>query len=438
VTRSVPAAPKDFFYQRGRGTGAGSASDQQVRLVIRYGGLLDLALLRRAVAAVAEDEPILRARLVEPRPWEGRWEVRDEPDALPEVELAEAAAAPAAPEVAAFLADLTVRDDGPYVRLRVVRAGGRDTLCLRVDHRLTDGGGTRLLAYRLSAAYRQLAAGEPLPPPRGDLLPRTVAGITGREPPTAPPPPPPPSRPLSFALPRTGYANERPGHAVRVIDAPTVAAVRRAGKVLGATLTDALLAALVPALRPHRLGAPGEPLTLMVSSDYRNRLPPGTPDVLCNLFQGFFPALRDDPARPFRAALAEAAEAMGRCRAGFTLEDALRTEAATAVPARQYANLGAHPTSPPEREATFVLLSNVGVLDPERLALGAGPSAPPVLDAQLLGTVALARELLVCASSFRGALTLSIGSCASDLDPAVPAGILDRLAAALTAFAAEG
>lgn len=434
MTRSFPAAPKDFFHQYGIGTGAGSGSDQQIRLVVRYGGLLDLALLQRAIRAVADGDPILRARLVEPAPFEGRWEVLDGEGAIPSLERVEVGEAEREAAVAGFLAGTEVRDEGPYLRLRVVRAGGRDALCLRVDHRLCDGAGTKLIAYRLAEAYRRLAAGEAPPPPRAGPLPRTVAGLTGLPLPPAPPPPPVHEERYSYAVPRRGFANARPAHAVRVVDAATAAAVRRAGKALSATLTDALLTALERALAPHRVAPAGEPLLLMVTADYRSRLPPGAPEVLCNLFQPLFPGLRHQPGRTFRAALAETAAAMGRLRAGFTLEDALRAEAGFSSASWRYARQPAVPADRAAREATFVLLSNVGILDADRLELG----APPVLEAQLLGTVALLRELLVCASSFRGALTLSIGHCRSDLDPAVPEGILDRMAAELRGFAAEG
>jgi hypothetical protein len=73
----------------------------------------------------------------------------------------------------------------------------------------------------------------------------------------------------------------------------------------------------------------------------------------------------------------------------------------------------------------------VGAFDQARLDFG----GPEVVDAQLLGTVSFGREVLVCASSFRGALTISIGFCASDLAPAVIDGILDRLAAELRGYA---
>jgi NRPS condensation-like uncharacterized protein len=427
VNRSVPAAPKDFFYQRGRGTGAGSGSDQQIRLVLRFGGALDLEVLRRALRATVEADPILRARFVEPLPFEARWELRDLEGAVPPCELEETPDAEAA--VAAFLAGLDVRPEGPYLRVRVVRSGGRDALCLRVDHRLCDGAGSKALAGRLADRYRRIAAGAPLPPPAPDFAPRTLAGLAGRAPPSPPDGPPAP-RELTYALPRSGFANERPTHAVRVLDAAVIAAVRARGKAVGATLTDAVLTALVRALAPHCTARAGAPVTLMISSDLRARLPPERRDVLCNLFQGYFPELRAAPSRTFGAALADTAEAMSRLRASFGLDEALGAEAAIIHTFRRWA--GAPDPAPAPPEPTFVLLSNVGALEAERLELW----TPPLLDAQLLGTIALGRELLVCASSFRGALALSIGFCASDLAPAVVEGILARTAAELEQFAA--
>jgi NRPS condensation-like uncharacterized protein len=437
--RSTPASPKDYFHQYGRGTGAGSSSDQQIRTLIRYGGLLDLARLRQAVRAVVQGDPMLRARLVEGAmpsaerpgaPLEGRWEVIEGEGFVPEVELAEVGEAEREPAISAFLADTTVRDEGPYVFLRVVRAGGRDALCLRVDHRLCDGAGAKIIAYRISEAYRRLAAGEPLPPPRTELLPRTVSGLTGR---TIPPPPPPTPRDdrHSYALPRRGFANEQPAHAVRVVEAAVIAAVRKEGKPLGATLNDVLLTALERALAPHHVGPLDAPLVLLTAAEYRPRLPPGTPEVVCNLFQALFPGLHHVPGRSFRDGLVEAAQAMGRLRAAFTLEDALQAEAGFTAGHIRFARQPPAPAGEAARQGTFVLLSNVGLLDPARLELG----DPPVLDAQMLGTVALLREILVCASTFRGTLTLSIGFCQSDLDASVPQGILDRMAAELRSFA---
>ena len=434
VARSIPAVPKDFFYQRGLGSGAPSGSDQQIRAVLRFDGPLDLVLLRRTIAAVVAADPILRARLVLTGRFEGRWELREDAEAIPPCALHEVEdAGPAA----AWLADVTVRDEGPYFRLAVFRAAGRDTLCLRVDHRLCDGGGTRLLLHRLLDTYRALAAGAPGPAPRDTFTPRSVHDLLGRVP--APPPPANPLRfsSLSFAVPRTGTSNERPRHALQVVDAATVAAARARGKPLGATVTDLVLAALARALAPYVVAPPGTPLVLMVSSDLRSRLPPETPEGLCNLFQGYFPGITWDPARPLEAAIAEAAQAMGRVRAGLTLEDALSQEVAFAATYRDL--LAATERRPPEaqpgaRVPTFMLLSNVGVLDPPEL----GPGCPALVDAQLLGTVSLAPSLLLCSSSFRGALTLSMGHCESDVPAAIIDGIVERTADALRAFAAGG
>jgi len=343
VTRSVPA-PKDFFYQRGRGTGAGSSSDQQIRLVLRFGGALDLEILRRAVRAAVEEEPILRARFVEPRPFEARWEARDVEEAVPPCELEEAEHAEAA--VAGFLAGLDVRPDGPYLRLRVVRSAGRDALCLRVDHRLCDGAGAKTLAYRLAERYRGIGAGALLPPPRPDFAPRTLAGLAGCAPPPPSPDGPPAPRPLTYALPRSGFANERPAHAVRVLDAAPVAAARARGKALGATVTDAVLTALVRALAPRCTVPAGEPLSVMISSDLRARLPPERRQVLCNLFQGYFPELRAEPPRRFEAALADTA---GRWRASARRSRSRRGSAPRPRSSRPSASGRARRTGAPRR-----------------------------------------------------------------------------------------
>ncbi len=398
--------------------------------MLRLAGRLDLARLRRAVRAVVDEDPILRARLAEPRPFEGRWELSqgDEVPA-PACELVESNDTEAA--TAAFLIDLSVRDEGPYFRLRVIRSGARDALCLRVDHRLCDGTGTKTLVHRLADRYRRLAAGAPLPPARVSFDPRTLAGLAGRAPLPVPTESPPDGA-LTYAFTRTGSANESPDIAVRVVDAAAVAAARRAGKPLGATLTDVVLTALVRALQPHATVPPGDPLVLMVTSDLRSRLPPGRRETLANLFQGHFPELRCDPAEPFASALAAVAREMGRVRASFSLEEGLRGEAAFSAVFRRYAGSPEPSRAQAPLDRTFVLLSNVGAFDEARLDLG----GPEVVDAQLLGTVSFGREVLVCVSSFRGALTFSIGYCASDFPPPFIEGILDRLVAEVRACAA--
>jgi NRPS condensation-like uncharacterized protein len=215
------------------------------------------------------------------------------------------------------------------------------------------------------------------------------------------------------------------------VDEGTVAAVRRAGKALGATLTDVVLTALVRAIQPHATVPAGDPLIVMVTSDLRSRLPPERRETLANLFQGHFPALRCDPAEPFSTALAAVAREMGRLRASFSLDEGLRGEAAFSAVFRRYAGSPEPSRARAPLDPTFFLLSNVGAFDAARLDFG----GPEVVDAQLLGTVSFGREVLVCVSSFRGALTLSIGFCASDFAPALIDGILDRLAAELRGFA---
>ncbi len=430
MTRTFPAAPKDFLYQSGRGTGRPSASDQQIRLLIRFAGRLDEVVLEQALHALPDQDPVLGCRFVETGVLDGRWERREDLGAVRLCEVVEAADPEQA--ITAFLADLEVPEAGPHFCARLVRSGAGDALCFRVDHRLADGGGAKAIAYLAAEVYRTLRAGRPLPAPAGAFRPRTVAGLSGR-----PSPPRPPlfergRPPFPFLLPRTGFANQRPAHAQRDVEPDELARLRRLGKRHGATVTDLVLTALVRALQPF-CRAPGEPFLVDVSCDFRSQLPATPRDPICNLFGAFVPLLRCPPGEPFPATLSRVVEAMSAVRSSLSLEHALRAELEFEEMMRSWARDLGWPGRGGNRDATFVILSNVGVFDPERLDFG----DPPVADARVLGTVALGHELLLCASSFRGRLTLSHGFCRSDLDPAAVDRVMDGMMAELAGFGTE-
>ncbi len=427
---SFPAAPKDFVYQSGRGTGKGSASDQQVRVLVRFAGHLDDALLERALHALAGQDPVLGCRFVETGVLEGRWEPRPDVDSLRLCEVAETADADAA--VADFLTDLEVPEAGPHYRARLVRSGGLDALCLRIDHRLADGAGAKAIAYLVAELYRALRAGRALPAPRPAFRPRTVAGLSGRPSPPRPPPEKASFR-FPFRLPRLGFRNERPAHAQRELDPGALARLRARGRRLGATVNDLVLTALVRALLPH-CRDPGEPFAVDVSCDHRSVLPPQPRDPICNLFGVLFPVLRCAPGEPFHATLERVVTAMSALRATLTLDGALRAELAYEDLVRGWAREVGWPICFGAREGTFVILSNLGVFDAARLDFG----EPQVTDARVLGTIALGQELLLCVSTFRDRLTLSHGYCRSDVEEAVVDRVMDGVMAELAAFENAG
>ena len=427
MTRSFPAVPKDFLYQSGRGTGTPSASDQQIRLLLRFAGLLDERLLEEAFHALPDQDPVLGCRFVETGVLEGRWERCEDLRAVRLCEVVEAADAEAA--ITGFLTDLDVPEAGPHFCACLVRSGGRDALCLRVDHRLADGGGAKAILYLLAELYRTLRTGGALPAPAAGFRPRTVAGLSGRPSPPRPPPwkGPPPLFP--FLLPRSATRNGRAAHAQRDLGPEDLERLRQRGKLGGATVTDLVLTALVRALQPFRV-APGEPFSLSVSCDFRAQLPPAPRDPICNLFGTLFPPLRCAPGEPFAATLERAVSAMSDLRPALTLEHALREELLFEDRMRGWARELGWPVRFGRRDSTFVILSNVGVLDDRRLDFG----DPPVIDARVLGTVALGPELLLCVSTFRGRLTLSTGFCRSDVDPAVIDRVMDGMVGELGAF----
>jgi NRPS condensation-like uncharacterized protein len=424
-----PAAPKDFMYQSGRGTGRGSATDQQVRVLLRFAGHLREDVLEQAFQALDHRDPILGCRFVETGALEGRWEWRDDLATLrlcPVVESADAEAT-----ALELLADLEVPVAGPHYFARLVRSAEGDALCLRVDHRLADGAGAKTIAYHLAELYRTLRAGRAPPQRVRGWFARTIAGLSDRRPPPRGAPPGPPAHPFPYLLPRRGFRNEDPVLAQRELAPDTLSRLRARGRSWGATVTDVLTAALVRALQPFSQVAPGEPFVIDVSADHRPRLAPEARDAICNLFAATFPVLTHSPGEPFEATLERAVKALSEIRAGFTLDAALREELAFEERLRGWARELGWPIPGAFRDRTFVILSNLGVLDEQRLDFGDAP----VQDARILGTVALGQQFLVAVSTFRGRLTLSHGFCRSDTHPAVVDGILDGVMSELQGFA---
>jgi NRPS condensation-like uncharacterized protein len=422
--RRYKAALKDFFYQSGRGTGKGSSSDQQIRFVIQFDGQLDLACLEKAVHAMMYIDPILGCRFVETGMLKGYWEWRKDIDNIHLCEVIPTDAPQAA--IDDFLTDLRLPEDAPLFKVRIVRTATADTLCLRVDHRLADGGGTKAIAHLLAETYRRIVNDPELQfgPSFGRFRKRTVIGLTHYHGPVQSPindgfkPHPSP-----FFIPKTGVVNQNAHYALRVIEPEDFLRLKAFGKTYGATINDLILTALLRALQPFSRSAEDEPLSVQVSCDYRFRLPKTIPEPICNLFGANFPALVCSRDEPFQTTLKKAAAVMAELRQGFTIDQAIKDELQFRGLILDWAQRMGWPPVKFGDAPTHVILSNFVTQDESRLDFGI-----PVKDALQLGTVSLGREFMLCASTFRNRLTLSHGYCQSDIDTALVEGIMDRIA----------
>lgn len=421
--RRYKAALKDFFYQYGRGTGQGSPSDQQIRFIVRFDGHIVLERLERTLHAVAFIDPILSCRFVETGVLKGYWECRED---LAEVCLCELIETDDPEEtIKRFITDLALPEDAPLYKACLVRSTVSDTFCLRVDHRLADGGGTKAIVNRIAEIYRKLTADPSLSlgPSFGRFRKRTVMGLLNYHGPVHNSKRQAPSlHPSPFTIPKTGACNANAVYALRIINPDDFIFLKTYGKAHGATVNDLILTALVRALQPFSKTPSGEVFAIQVSSDFRSRLPQEIPDPICNLFGAHFPALCYHRDEPFDATLATVTQAMAELRRSFTLEEAIHDERFFMDFIRQRAREFGWPLSWGRDGFTHIILSNFTTQDESRLDFGV-----PIHDALQLGTISLGNEFMLCASTFRNQLTLSHGYCRSDVDPAVVEGIMDRV-----------
>lgn len=423
VGRRYKAALKDFFYQYGRGTGQGSPSDQQIRFVIRFDGHIIPELLERTLHAVAYIDPILGCRFVETGVLKGYWERRENLDEVRLCEFMETND----PEsvIDQFITDLTLPDDAPLYKACLVRSTASDTFCLRVDHRLADGGGTKAIVNLIAEIYREFSINPSLSfePTVGRFRKRTVMGLINYHGPIHNPERQAPSfRPSPFYIPKAGVRNENAAYALRTMTPDDLLRLKAFGKAHGATINDLILTALIRALQPFSKSPSGEVFAIQVSSDFRSRLPQGIPDPICNLFGAHFPALCYHHDEPFSATLATVSHALAELRRSFTLEEAVQDERFFMDFIRQRAREFGWPLSWGRDGSTHILLSNFTTQDESRIDFGV-----PIRDALQLGTVSLGNEFMLCASTFRNHLTLSHGYCRSDMEPAMVEEFMDRV-----------
>ena len=127
-------------------------SDNQVRLIIEFDGLLDAERLKRTVRMLLDVEPILGCRFVE-RWWQPYWERMPNLDDVDFFELIVTENKKEALDD--FLFGVLDPGVGPQMLYRIFRSE-TDTLALRFNHEVFDGGGGRQFLGKLVEIYNRL------------------------------------------------------------------------------------------------------------------------------------------------------------------------------------------------------------------------------------------------------------------------------------------
>ncbi len=142
-----PAPAQDQFMYLAR-----SLHDCQGRCTLTFAESIDSDRLSRAFRLTLDVEPILACRFV-PRPWKPFWQLRDD------LQQISTCAASCSNDVEndsfKFLAEPLDPEKDAQIQMRIFRSHS-DTLCVKINHMVTDGGGLLEYLHLLGHIYKKL------------------------------------------------------------------------------------------------------------------------------------------------------------------------------------------------------------------------------------------------------------------------------------------
>ena len=402
--------------------------------VIMFDARLDPALLDRALRLLLVAEPIL-AYAFDPDLKRPMWRRVEHLDQIPLLYVRDSSAPDA--DAAAFVATRMDPTAGLGIAAMLLRGTEGDTLAVRVSHVTMDGGGLKEALYLLANIYQRLHEdpGWAPEPNTGALRHATTdAGLLEK------------LRLLSKSkfeiLPESDWhgpdiSETGPARYVRATVEPDV--LKRAaalGRPVGATVNDILVAAYYRTLFRVLGPAPGSRTPLMMTVDLRKHLPPGTRVALANLSSTWTIRVPPVDSEDFDATLARVVEATrewketdaGRANAvADAIGNRLIGRRALGLFRKQFEKVAT--AGDGEARGTLQLITNIGVIDEEKLDFGDAP----ISDAWLLGPI-VPRGVGVVASTYRDKMSLSHGTEFSDSDVAVVMEVVEGTAAEIESW----
>lgn len=406
-------------------------ADQQLHLVLSLDGRLDADRMARALRLTLDSEPVLGSRFTE-RAFRPYWERRDDLDELSPCTVTQVGQEGLEGALFDFITAPADPRTDVVARAAIFRAE-KDTLCIKLDHAASDGGGLKEYAGLLSSTYRRLGEDPGFLPAASAGADRTLHQVyrnfTRVE------------RMKSLAIaqpPRAvwGFPWEEGGHsetafAVRLVDAEAFGAIRDLGKRTDSTVNDLLLTAFFRALFEMNDPEPGVRLPIQVPIDLRRYLPGGRAQAVCNCSGQLHPTIERKPGEGFAATLARVRGRMNSFKTrspgvGAAILIELLASPGFAITRRVYDGM----VRGMERSGKAVpFLSNFGVLPEDDLELG----DVGVSRAFMVSPVMFPPGFLLGASSFRDSMTLTAGFSRARANGRVVERFLDALEGELVA-----
>ncbi len=132
-------------------------NDHQLHAVIYFEGLLDRRYIQRAVFLSMDMVPLLGSRFVIGKfhPYWEKVSGYQDADVISFVDSVNPEE-----EISRFITGMTNELTGPQIMVKVVRNSNKDTLCIVMNHMVSDAAGFKEYLYLLSTIYTKLQNGE--------------------------------------------------------------------------------------------------------------------------------------------------------------------------------------------------------------------------------------------------------------------------------------
>jgi NRPS condensation-like uncharacterized protein len=419
--------------------------DMQIHCVMSFDKRINAERLAKAIILSLDLYPVLSCRMVHGG-WRPYWKNRTDLSDMVLFDVVELSANRALTEsLIRFVTEPSDPFHDPVVKARIFRTDA-DTLCIKLNHVVTDASGVKGYAYTIAELYRTLHHRPDLrynpnaaPAERSFRLISRQFGLIGkmqmfrrglRD-----------LRDTTFpraywSFPARSMEVGTKTFVVRRIEQPQFSAIRDYSRNKDATVNDVMLASYYRALVKIVAPASGTPLRLRISADLRRYLSENTRPILSNLSGIVYPNIGMACGDSFDDTLLKVTTEMNSKKNDFLgLGDwALLTIPFKLLPFRlarwQY-----------DRTVDKMLRSgntppgfaNMGVIEHEKLVF----QDVNVVDAFLLGPATYPPFFLVGMSTFADSATLSAGFCEGSVPRPLVEQLLDQMIRELPGFQTE-
>jgi len=388
-----------------------AVTQHRIGLSLTFDRRLDPDRLARAVRLSLDAEPILGCSFRTDK-FKAYWLRRPDLDSTHFFSLSETPNPDA--EMVAFQAQ-EIADEGPQASVALLRASHADHLGIKISHVVADGQAAKQYTYLLADIYTRLAA-DPAYVPEPNLAPRPTARdvwnrLTPEQRRDA-------KKAKSWAnptwvVPITRKAGLGLTYRTASLGPEEFTTIKAYGSQRDATVNDMMLTAVLRSCIRQFDPPAGVPLSLMCTADLRRYLPESELPIANISISGSLDIERID-GEGFD-------ETLGRVRERMAAWAKTCYGAGPAVNAERLASLG-YRTTKALLWATFRMaggsgktypwFTNIGIIDDARLSFdGDVPIAGHVF-----GPAAMEASIVPVVSTYRGTLTICMGSGESDAD----------------------